>query len=127
MNNIIGIDGCRGGWFAVIKTGSKWKYRLAPTLPALLTEQTAYSRIFIDIPIGLADEQKRECDIMARQLLRPVRHSSVFSTPVRESVYASDYVSACDINARQTGSRITLQAWNICPKIREVDEFIRNN
>lgn len=127
MASIMGIDGCRAGWFAVIKTASGWQTRLAGSLQHLLTDAKEFSRVLIDIPIGLADGHKRECDQLARRLLTPLRHTSVFSTPVRDAVYAHDYASACDINARQTGTRITLQAWNICPKIREVDEFLRQH
>ena len=127
MASIMGIDGCRAGWFAVIRTTSGWHTRLASSLQSLLTDAAGLSRILIDIPIGLADGHKRECDQLARRLLTPIRHTSVFSTPVRDAVYADDYASACHINARQTGTRITLQAWNICPKIREVDGFLRQH
>ncbi len=120
----MGIDGCRAGWFAVIRQDTDWFCHLAPSLSELLADHADCRRAFIDIPIGLADQQKRQCDQLARRLLSPYRHNSVFSTPVRDAVYAPDYASACEINAQQTGSKITRQTWNICPKIREVDEYL---
>lgn len=127
MIKTMGIDGCRAGWFAVIKQNGKWSCILTPSLSALFDTQSDCERAFIDIPIGLADHQKRQCDQLARRLLSPYRHNSVFPTPVRDAVYAADYVSACEINAQQTGSKITKQTWNICPKVREVDEYLRRH
>ena len=101
-------------------------YTLAASLQELISGQTD-CRLFIDIPIGLADGHKRDCDQMVRRLLSPLRHTSVFSTPVRDAVYAPDYDTACNINAKQTGNRISKQSWNICPKIREVDEYLREH
>lgn len=123
----MGIDGCRAGWFAVIGRNGEWSFTLAASLSGLLADYADTERIFIDIPIGLADDRPRRCDQLARRLLSPYRHSSVFSTPVRDAVYAGDYATACQINARHTGSRITRQTWNICPKIREVDTYLRRN
>jgi len=127
MTTVIGIDGCRAGWFAIIRRNGKWLFTLANTLSVLLADYAEAERIFIDMPIGLADDSPRQCDQLARRLLSPYRHSSVFSTPVRDAVYAEDYATACRINARYTGSRITKQTWNICPKIREVDTFLRQH
>lgn len=127
MTRAIGIDGCRGGWFAVIRQADGWRSWLSPTLTELLDQQAVGTPIFIDIPIGLPDGRKRRCDHLARRLLSPYRHSSVFSTPVRDAVHAADYASACMINAQQTGNRITRQTWNICPKIREVDHYLRQH
>jgi predicted RNase H-like nuclease len=127
MTKVMGIDGCRAGWFAVIRQNGEWSFTLASTLSVLLADYAGAEPIFIDIPIGLADDQPRQCDQQARRLLSPYRHSSVFSTPVRDAVYAGDYTAACQINARHTGSRITKQTWNICPKIREVDTYLRRH
>lgn len=127
MTQVLGIDGCRAGWFAIINQDDRWSYTLAPSIEALLDDHGAAGRIFIDIPIGLADDQTRQCDQLARRLLSPYRHSSVFSTPVRKAVYASNYAMACRINAQQTAHKITRQTWNICPKIREMDTWLRQH
>ncbi|MFO7602510.1 MAG: DUF429 domain-containing protein [Gammaproteobacteria bacterium] len=127
MTQVLGIDGCRAGWFATINQDNRWSYTLAPSIEALLNEHPAADRLFIDIPIGLAENQTRQCDQLARRLLSPYRHSSVFSTPVRDAVYASSYTMACRINAQQTARKITRQTWNICPKIREMDTWLRQH
>ena len=78
--------------------------------------------ILIDIPIGLKADGRaeRRCDPEARKLLGP-RRSSVFPAPCREAIYASSYQEACDINQRLTGKRLSVENWNIIPKIREMD------
>jgi len=40
---------------------------------------------------------------------------------------ATSHASACALNRGQLGKGITIQAWGIVPKIREVDEFICGN
>lgn len=127
MTRMMGIDGCRAGWFAVINEDRHWHFALATTLSELLYDNKPFDRVFIDIPIGLHDSQPRQCDRLARRLLSPLRHNSVFTTPVRDAIYARDYASACEINARLTGRKLTRQAWNICPKIREMDRLLRQH
>ena len=80
------------------------------------------SLILIDIPIGLkaGGKTERRCDPQARKLLGP-RRSSVFPAPCRQAIYASSYQEACDVNQRLTGKRLSVENWNIIPKIREVD------
>ena len=80
------------------------------------------SLILIDIPIGLKAEGRaeRRCDPVVRKLLGP-RRSSVFPAPCREAIYASSYQEACDVNQRLTGKRLSVENWNIIPKIREMD------
>ena len=47
----------------------------------------------------------------------------MFNCPTRKAVYAETYQEACDINEKKTGKRISKQAWNITPKIREADKI----
>ncbi len=37
------------------------------------------------------------------------------------------YEKACEVNEKLTGKRISKQAWNIIPKIRDVDSFLVEN
>ena len=53
--------------------------------------------------------------------------SSLFTVPCREAVYASSYPEANEINRKILEKGISKQSWNICPKIKEVDFFLRNN
>ena len=78
--------------------------------------------IFVDIPIGLPPGG-RTLESAARKLLDG-RRSTIFPVPCREAVYADEYRQACEINQRQTGRKLSVQTWNICEKIREVDQVL---
>lgn len=134
----IGIDGCRTGWFAVfldIAEGEKckWDIGLFSRFQFLIDflsngyEKTDFFSL-IDIPIGLktGGSGERLSDLEARKILK-TRKSSIFPIPCREAVYAENYKEACDINKKLTGKSISKQAWNIIPKIREVDTFLIEN
>lgn len=111
-----GIDGTRNGWIAAEYTEESWKTSFHERL-----SEIEFNEALIDIPIGLPDDSTRRCDQEARDFLSPERHYSVFNSPIREAVYAESYEKACDVNEEKTGKRISKQAWNIVPKIREAD------
>jgi predicted RNase H-like nuclease len=79
--------------------------------------------IGIDMPIGLPIETSRHCDIEARRYLRP-RGATVFATPPRACIDAGDYADACAMARIATGKAISIQTWNIVPKIREIDAAV---
>lgn len=83
--------------------------------------------VLLDMPVGLphADSPVRKCDRAARRLLGR-RGVTVFSPPCREALSAKSYRQACSINQRVVGRKISLQAWNIAPKIRECDQIFRS-
>ena len=119
----VGIDGCRAGWFAIgLEATGNWQINIFPDVSSLWNHHRRATLILIDIPIGLKTEGKteRRCDPEARKLLGP-RRSSVFPAPCRGAIYARSYQEACDINQRLTGKRLSVENWNIIPKIREVD------
>ena len=85
-------------------------------------------QILIDVPIGLPWREcpSRPCELQARAWLRPWgRASSVFSPPCREAVHSSSYREACARNQAELGKQLSMQTWNICQKIAEVDLFLR--
>ena len=58
----------------------------------------------------------------------PVNYkSSVFNPPVKVVLTAKDYNEACQINQFLTGKKISIQTWNILPKIKEVNEVMAKN
>ncbi|RKU10618.1 DUF429 domain-containing protein [Candidatus Poribacteria bacterium] len=119
----VGVDGCRAGWLAIgLETEGNWQVNIFPDASSLWDHCCQASVILIDIPIGLktAGKAERRCDPEARRLLGP-RRSSVFPAPCREAIYASSYQEACDVNQRLTGKRLSVENWNIIPKIREMD------
>lgn len=121
----VGVDSCRFGWIAVaIDDSGAIAAHLWRDIGAVCAAHSDASLILVDIPIGLPRDSARACDKEARRLLAPRRSSSVFPVPCRPAVYAPDYRTACEINRGLTGKGLTKQTWNICPKIREVDEYL---
>jgi predicted RNase H-like nuclease len=86
--------------------------------------------VAVDIPIGLPAHigpQGRGPERAVRPLLGD-RQSSVFAVPSRRAVYARDYREACRV-ALETSDpprKVSKQLFMIAPKIREVDETLRN-
>ena len=125
----IGVDGCRAGWLAVIfDEPGGWRTAVYRDVAELWEENTNAALILIDIPIGLRENciEYRICDIEARQLLTK-RISSVFHAPCRNALNASCQEEASRINRKETNRGLSIQAWSICKKIKEVDDFLRSN
>jgi len=122
-----GIDGCRAGWLICSADGAGIEWMLARTSSELRVALLRFERVFIDMPIGLPDQEPgRDCDQELRRALGWGFSSSVFSPPCREALYATDYPSASQINARQTGKKLSIQSWNLIPKIRQLDEILQH-
>ena len=122
---VAGVDGCRGGWIA-------FKVELPACVTSVeVVDLTAWLRkrphdlacLGIDIPIGLLDGP-RACDKAARKLLKRPRASSVFPAPCRAALAAKNHSEASAINRQKTGRGLTIQAWGIAPKIKQVDDTI---
>ena len=79
--------------------------------------------IGVDMPIGLPIDTSRHSDIEARKFLRP-RGATVFATPPRACIDATDYADACARARVATGKAISIQAWNIVSKIKELDAAV---
>lgn len=122
----IGIDGCRGGWVFAYPKNNLWKIELFDSLDKASGIINEASEICIDMPMGLPDENtgERECDARVRKLLGRPFSSSVFSIPCSRAVYASDFKEANEINKMVLGKGISIQSWNICTKIKELDQFL---
>ncbi len=119
----VGIDGCRGGWIAAIcRPDGSMGWRLEAELAAILKELPKTRTILVDMIIGLPDCETpyRECDRLARKLLRP-HGSRVFPAPPREALAAATYPEACSLARAATGKAISKQCWHLFPKIRELD------
>src|SRR4051812_48385943 len=102
VQELIGIDGCPAGW--VLATGDpelrSIRFSILPTVTELIAScDDAKRLIVIDVPIGLAADAPRACDVEARRLLRAPRNSSVFPPPCRPALHAPTYLDACAANA----------------------------
>jgi predicted RNase H-like nuclease len=123
---VVGVDGCRGGWLAVrLDRNGAGVCRVFPDMGALWAAYRRAALILVDIPIGLPEAANdRSCDKAARKVLGP-RRASVFPVPCRGAVYAPSYDAAINLNERITGKRIFRAAWNLVPRMRQVDEILR--
>lgn len=125
--HVVGVDGCRKGWFAVaLDSKDNWKIDVFKTFDGLWQSAQPLSVLFIDIPIGLPNSGRRACDRETRKMLGR-RGASVFAAPCRDALQAHTYRRACRINKRSTGVQLSIQSWNICAKIGEIDIWLLHN
>ena len=136
---LIGVDGCRAGWVTarcVVPEGASALtepiFSIERSFRALLEGlQGQRALVAVDIPIGLPHGGaphggRRRADRAARELLRSPRSSSVFSAPCRDTLAATSYRHACELEraARGSGKGISRQTYGIISKIREVDDTV---
>lgn len=122
-----GIDGCKAGWI-MMTLDEDPRYEILRSDEELLNTLNEFDRIFIDMPIGLEeDEYNRECDILLRKKLGKEYAPSVFSPPIRSALHAPSYVEANMQSYEVTEKKLTVQSWNITPKIRVLDRFLTAN
>lgn len=123
-----GIDGCKIGWILTTFTEGEAKYQIIDNNDDLDAAFEYYDRIFIDMPIGLEDEEyTRDCDRLLRKELGAEYASSVFSPPIRPALDAPSYAEANMTSFEWTEKKLSLQAWNITPKIKLIDKLLREN
>lgn len=129
---VAGVDGCRGGWVAVViadRDPARASLRTAPDFATLLDGTGPLAVVAVDIPIGLPERVEgkgRDCDVAARSRLGP-RQSSVFRIPARAAVFEQDYRTACAVALATSDPprKVARQAFNLFPRIREVDRLLR--
>lgn len=104
----------------------EWRFFCVSQWSELWKELGPITRCYVDMPIGLPGGviTRRTCDFAARRLLGRSRASSVFPPPARATLGTQDYVEACVANLQAVGCKISQQAFNIMPKIRELDEWL---
>jgi predicted RNase H-like nuclease len=123
----IGVDACRGGWFAVsLDSCDAWEIGIFNSIGELWNNCQSDTLILIDIPIGLPEDGKRQCDVEARKILKK-SSSSVFPVPCQQAIQADTYKKACRINNKIIGVKLSVQTWNTANKIREVDNLLCKN
>ncbi len=118
---VVGLDGFRGGWVAVLMDGAARELHFLGTLEEL--SSLRFDRAAIDMPIGLPDSGSRHCDIEARRLLGAHR-SRVFTGARRSLLGFSFQAEANTVLKQRREAGVSVQLWNLVPKIREVDDFI---
>lgn len=122
---LVGVDGCRAGWVAVVEDAAvepgSTRVLVLPDVRGVLALGAAV--VGIDIPLGLPASGPRACDVAARARLGP-RRSSVFPAPVRAVLGAADHPDAVRRSNAASGKGLSIQAWNLVPKIEDADRRI---
>ena len=118
---VVGVDGCRGGWLAASCDDDCVSWSWTRDVAALLALPA--DAVAIDMPIGLPDRGRRQCDVAARELLGP-RRATVFDAPLRAVLPLPSYAAArahlADIGERS----MSAQAYGIVRAVRALDEAV---
>lgn len=123
LDTVVGVDACPAGWFAtVIERGDIWMDTYQE-FSELYTAHRDANQILVDIPIGLSGDQRRRCDIEARDLLGS-RGTSVFYPPCQSAADLDDYQKANEEHENRVGYGLSQQAHSIGSKILQVAAVI---
>ena len=125
--HVAGVDGCRDGWLCVEELNGVVQGHIYESLAALLVGLPTAEIVTIDIPIGLPEQGRRECDTAARKHLGRPRGSSVFPTPVQGVLHELKYPVACQKHREIDERGLSRQAFAILPKIRDVNLLLQPN
>ena len=127
MCGVIGIDGCRAGWIiSKILEDQSLSFHIIDNLDNDFLKKDNISHMGIDIPLMLSKTGKRFADTEARAILKK-RSCTIFSPPTLSALKANNYIEACEINFRQSGKRLSKQSWNLFPKIKQAQKFLKYN
>jgi len=121
----VGVDACKGGWFAAGLGPDGVRTALCPAFADVWEAFAPALRVFVDMPVGLAERGTRAADASTRRALPSHLKSSIFNTPVRSAVHAPDKNTAKAINRTLTGKSLSEQSLGLVAKIREVDNWLQ--
>lgn len=123
----VGVDGCRAGWLCAAMGRTGMEIAVFRSFSEIWVAHSDAEVILVDIPIGLPGGKhlSRSADRLARKMLGR-RHSTVFSPGARKTLHSRSYAEACGINRKVTDKKISLQYWNVMPKVKEVDSFLHS-
>jgi predicted RNase H-like nuclease len=128
LSLIIGIDGCKSGWFSV------WENQDKSIHSAVFSNLNELKNFFknesqlilgIDMPVVLSEVIPRQADQLARKLLSK-KASSVFTAPTPEMLNQPNYEKASLVSKRLFGKSMSLQSWYLFPKIKDVQTMIHH-
>ena len=125
---VAGVDGVPDGWVMAVTGvagGSQVEFSVWHTLGDLWSEARARRLLVVavDMPAGLPGVERREADMEARRLLG-ARRSSLFLTPPLCVLDAAEHAEANRRSWEETGQGISVQAFNLIPKIRELRDTL---
>ncbi len=120
---VVGVDGARGGWVvAELCEASGPSIRFEPSISSVTNRLRlgTLAAAVIDMPIGLSLDGVRPADTLARARLGE-RRSTFFPTPVHAVLEHDSWEAANAASRSASGKGLSKQAWNLVPKIRELD------
>ena len=120
---LAGIDGCRGGWVLILEHQNGTRQTRKVGNAGEIADIPNLELAVIDIPLGVLDSDPRLADREARRFLGQ-RGCCVFPSACRSVLAATTYEDACSRLQRIDGKRMSKQAFEIIPKIREVDAVL---
>ncbi len=123
MEVVAGIDGCPSGWICIKSDISNHNTSafILNNISSIISLTQQPNVVAIDIPIGLPESGRRECDIAARRIMGEPRQRSVFPAPIRPALEARSRIEADRITRSVDGRGVGVQAWGLYKKIRSVD------
>lgn len=123
MNRVAGVDGCKGGWVAIVlREGRFERAALGESLDDLFSTLEV-EVIAIDMPAGLLESGTRECETRARERLGN-RSATVFQTPPRAVLLAATYEEANRLSFTMSGRKISRQAYGLRARILELEHHL---
>jgi len=123
---VVGVDACPKGWVAIVIDDSATQITTFEAFDRLADAYSDADRILVDIPIGLPENDRRQCDVEAKDLLGS-RGSSVFYAPCSEAIEHDDHAEASQAHRDNIGHGLSRQAHSIAPKIRQVSEVVEDD
>jgi len=124
--SFIGIDGCRGGWAVAILRGNQLSFSIEKTFFDCKKFTQSSKLTFVDMPIGLTNAVwGRICEAEARKDIPTNYKSSIFTCPCLSAVYSETFEDANQAQRKITGKGLSIQAWNITKKIKEIDLLMK--
>ncbi|ANY05588.1 DUF429 domain-containing protein [Pseudonocardia sp. HH130630-07] len=121
-----GVDSGPRGWVVCLLSGTgrarDVTWAVVPDAPGVLAATGGCDAVGVDIPLVLpTGPARRPAETLASARLGGAR-SSLFPTPPPAVLDAGSYPDACAAAQRVTGRRISVQTWNIVPKIRQFQQ-----
>jgi predicted RNase H-like nuclease len=123
---VLGVDGWRSAWVGALLEGRSVRLLALADVAAVLAVP-GVELAAIDMPIGLSEDGVRACDVAARARLRRTgAASSVFPSPVRAVLAATDYADARALSRAATDGRRapSAQTYQLVAAIRQLDDAL---
>lgn len=120
---LAGIDGCKYGWVIIIYNEEKFYYKgIYKTIKDLIENNQDLDAVIIDMPIGLSSKSNLRTVEKEMRDEMEYRHSTVFNPPCRKALKSNSHEEASLINLDIEGKKISIQAFSIKDKIKEIDD-----